>query len=236
MAARTRRRMQHVITSVSNAGLRNVRNGMSLALLALCLVGCGYAGAVQAQAIRTAAEGAKRQAHGRLAVLHAVKRKTPDGHKVWLVEFRIRPRRVAPWLGGRICALSFSNSGRTSCRTRTTSSTTSSKQRPPRASGRSPALARMSNRTCASRQMIFAWSSVLVHRPVIAGVGCRNSAACSDLADLQRDRIHAPHRPKGVSERRLSGASDDGMAPKAIRPPARFTPDGPGYTGSRCRT
>jgi 'Cold-shock' DNA-binding domain len=80
---------------------------------------------------------------------------------------------------------------------------------------------------------------VFVHHGAIRGegVGCRNAAACSDLADLLRDRIHAPHTgPKGVSERRLSDASDDGMAPKAIRPLARFTPDRPGYTGSRCRT
>jgi predicted MFS family arabinose efflux permease len=45
-----------------------------------------------------------------------------------------------------------------------------------------------------------------------------------------------PTGPKGVFGRRLSHASDEGMAPKAIRPLARFTPDGPGSAGSRCRT
>jgi hypothetical protein len=43
-------------------------------------------------------------------------------------------------------------------------------------------------------------------------------------------------RRKVVSGRRLSDASDDGMAAKAIRPLARFTPDGPGYGRSRSRT
>lgn len=82
----------------------------SLAFLALFLAGCGYAGLSKREAIRVAAEGAKHQAHGRLAVRHALKRKTTDGHKVWLIEFTIKPRRVSPWLAGRICALSFNNS------------------------------------------------------------------------------------------------------------------------------
>jgi hypothetical protein len=87
-----------------------VCRAISLTLLTLFLAGCGYAGLSKREAIEVAAEGAKHQAHGRLAVRYALKRKTPEGHKVWLVEFRISPRRVTPWLGGRICALSFNNS------------------------------------------------------------------------------------------------------------------------------
>jgi hypothetical protein len=111
---------------------------------------CGYAGLSKREAIRVAAEGAKHQAHGRLAVRHALKRKTPDGHMVWLVEFSISPRRVSPWLGGRICVLSFNNSSATTCRTPPTSSATQSRQPRRRASGQSPARAPTSNRTYAS--------------------------------------------------------------------------------------
>jgi hypothetical protein len=132
---------------------------ISLALLTLFLAGCSYAGVSRREAIEAASEGAKQQAPGRLAVRHVLKRQTADGKNVWLVEFTISPRRVEPELGGRICALSFKNSSAYDLPTRTSSSTTPSRQPPRRASGQSLAPVRTSKRTCARNTKILGRTS-----------------------------------------------------------------------------